>query len=285
MVSYSTGVRSFKKAVVLAAVVVIVLVPAAHYLWWGCRSPECGDSWCHSVRRKHFPFRHWQWSGIPVVEGGFVPDPHYLWSETAPFPKSVNEMLSVKDSRYAILGVNPFFDDSSSEILLLVEATGKVFEYSLRFPKDGRVQAILGVPMPPPAMTFPYKGNVAILASFFGANGLYLMPLPLRSGVTLRLIPTTNPELATIAAAFRSVGQEFSMRNQFASRVVLASLRFTKSTLDLVSGRVPISIGGPIVAHRADISIDAHQDEGDRQLESRCYIAVDESLHELLKRS
>src|ERR1700730_14197823 len=92
MVAYSTGMRSLKKAIVLAAVVVIVLVPAAHYLWWGYRSPECGDSWCHSVRRKHFPFRHWHWSGIPVVEGGFVPDPHYLWSENAPFPQSVNEI-------------------------------------------------------------------------------------------------------------------------------------------------------------------------------------------------
>jgi hypothetical protein len=124
-------------------------------------------------------------------------------------------MLSVHASRYIIVDVNPAFRDHSSEILLVIEASGKVFEYSLMFPRNGDVQAILAYPSPPPAMAFPYKRNVAVLAGFFRARGIYLLPLPLRSGVTLQLIPPGSPDFTTIATSFRSLGQEPSMRNQF----------------------------------------------------------------------
>ena len=51
--------------------------------------------------------------------------------------------------------------------------------------------------MPPPAMVFPYKDGLEVLANFFGpTKGVYLLPLPLRSGATLELISAGSPQFA-----------------------------------------------------------------------------------------
>ena len=210
--------RSAKRATTLAGVIVLGLgvIFGAQFFWWGYRSPQCGEKLCDTVNRKHFPFRHWQWSGILFLEGGFIPDPHYLWSETLTFSDPSTSLLSAKDSRYAIVDVNPFFDDSTSEILLLIQSQESTFEYSLAFPKHKGVQAILATPMPPPAMVFPYKHGLAVLTNFFGpAKGIYILPLPLRSGAALELIPANSAEFAVVAGAFRSVGQERTTKDQF----------------------------------------------------------------------
>ena len=208
------GVRN---VAVWAGVLVLAvgLLFFARYFCLGYRSPECRDQPCHSVSRAHFPFRHWQWSGIPPFEGGFIPDPHYIWSESASFSDPVSRMLPVTDSRYAIVDVNPAFNDGTSEILLLIQSRDSVFQYSLTFPKHQGVQAILAHPTAPPAMVFPYKNGLAVLVSFFGMNGIYILPLPLRSGAALDLIPPRSPEFAAVAAALKSVGQERTTREQF----------------------------------------------------------------------
>ena len=160
-------------------------------------------------------FRHHQWSGIFPFEGGFLPDPHYLESESARFSEPVNRILPFRDSEYVIVDVNPFFNDDTSEILLLIKSSNTVFEYSLEFPRHRNVQAVLTFPQQPPAIVFPYKGNLAVLANFFGpAKGAYIVPLPLKSGTVLQLIPASSAEFSTIAAAFASVGEELSTREQ-----------------------------------------------------------------------
>ena len=175
-----------------------------------------GDCLCRFVYRKRHHFRHWAWSGIFPGEGGFIPDPHYLCSQDGIFPEPVNETLSDEKSRYAIVDVNPFFNDKSSEVLLLVRWHDEVFEYSLNFPKHKGVQAILGQPTPPPARVFPYKSGLAVLVDFAGpANGAYVLPLPLRTKAVLELVRVGTPEFVGIVGALRSVAQDRTTKEQF----------------------------------------------------------------------
>jgi hypothetical protein len=174
------------------------------------------DCLCSSVHRKRHHFRHRVWSGIFPAEGDFIPDPHYLCSMDGMFPEPVNEVISDKESRYAIVDVNPFFNDKSSEVLLLVKWHDEVFEYSLKFPKHKGVRAILGQPTPPPARVFPYKTGLAVLVNLFGpAKGAYVLPLPLRTETALELVRFGTPEFAEIVDAFRSVAQDRTTKDQF----------------------------------------------------------------------
>jgi hypothetical protein len=147
--------------------------------------------------------------------GGFIPDPHFLCSVDREFSEPVSGILS-KDSRYAIVDVNPFFNDNSSEILLLIQSHNEIFEHSLKFPAHKRVQAVLAEPEQPPAMVFPYNGGLVVLANFFGpAQGVYVLPLPLRKNSTLDLIRVGTPEFEEIANHFRLQGQELTTKDNF----------------------------------------------------------------------
>jgi len=202
-------------AIALASLCLAALL-CGQFIWWGHRSPKGENELCSAVSRKHFPLRHWQWSGIPILEGGFVPDPHYSCSESVKFSEPVNKLLSSRDSSYAVVDVNPGFDDRTSEVLLLIQSRGNTFQYSLGFPHGKGVQAIRAIPEPSPAMAFPYNGELAILVNFFGpAKGIYLVPLPLRPGIHLQLISAGGPEFVKIADSFRPVGREQTTRDQF----------------------------------------------------------------------
>jgi hypothetical protein len=65
-------------------------------------------------------------------------------------------------------------------------------------------------------MVFPYEHGLAVLVNFFGpAKGIYILPVPLRSGATPELISANSAAFAVVAAAFRSVGEERTTRDQF----------------------------------------------------------------------
>ena len=204
---------------------IILLVVSACPAKAGDGAASCGrdvgdarvkDCLCRFVHRKRHHFRHWVWSGIFPGEGGSIPDPHYLCSEDGVFPEPVNELISDKGSRYAIVDVNPFFNDGSSEVLLLVKWQDEVFEYSLNFPKRKDVRAILGQPTPPPALVFPYKTGLAVLVTFWGrARGAYVLPLPLPKKTALELVGFGTPEFAEIVGAFGSVAQDRTTKDQF----------------------------------------------------------------------
>ena len=181
-----------------------------------CDDPRVKDCLCRSVRRKRHHFRHWVWSGIFPLEGGFIPDPHYLCSEDGILPGPVNGLVADKASRYAIVDVNPFFNDRSSEILLLVKGHDEVFEYSLNFPKHKGVRAIWGYPEAPPALLFPYKTGLAVLVNFLGpAKGVYVLSLPLKTKTILELSGIGTPEFAEIVGTFRSVAQDRRTKDEF----------------------------------------------------------------------
>jgi len=152
------------------------------------------------------------------VEGGFLPDPHFLCSEDAAAPRSVGILLSDEDVTYSVVDINPFFNDKSSEIALLVRSHTNIFEYSIKFPRHKGVQAILGEPTPPPAKIFPYRDSLAVLVNFSGpAKGFVVLPLPLQKGMSLDLIPAGSPRFEELALALKSTVQNSELKQQFCS--------------------------------------------------------------------
>jgi hypothetical protein len=208
-----------RRKLVITSLLLVVLTPfVGKYLPFGCRSSQADDERCYKVERPYYPLRHWNWSGIFPVEGGFITDPHFLCSEPIPVPSTAATMVRGQNASFQIVDVNPFFDDRSSEILLLIRSSDSVFDYSLQFPSRKHVQAVLATP-DSPARIFPVKDHLVLLAHFFGpAKGLYLIPLPLRSGTTLSLISAEDPRFEAIATRFKDSAQDRSLRDQFCER-------------------------------------------------------------------
>jgi len=124
-------------------------------------------------------------------------------------------MLPNQKATFQVINVNPFFNDQSSEILLLVRTSDSVFEYSLQFPKAQRVRAVIATP-DFPARMFPYHHQLALLLSSFGpAKGIYVLPLPLKSGGTLSLISVDDPRFDTIAGELNNAAKDGTVRDQF----------------------------------------------------------------------
>jgi hypothetical protein len=206
-----------KKKIGLIILIAFLALPLlGRYFWWGNRSPEMVTGMHLPIYRRHYPLRHWKWSGIFPSEGGFISDPHFLLSEPMPFPGPALSMVSPQRIQFQLLDINPFFDDHSSEILLLLTSDNSTLEYSLQFPAMQGVQASLSMPDLPNARVFPYDGQLAMVANFSGpVKGIYLIPLPLRSGARLTLISANDPQFDRIATQLRAVGQDGTIRDQF----------------------------------------------------------------------
>jgi hypothetical protein len=206
---------SFQKCGIIAAVSASFFLSTKSV---ACQTPasKSSDSGCAPLIRKHNTFHRLIWSGIFPFEGGFIPDPHCLSSEPMAFTESASKLLNAPGATYQIFDVNPFFNDKSSEVVLLVLSGKDAFEYSLVTPKHRDVRAVLGTPTPPPVRAFPYRGKLALLANFFGpAKGIYLLSPPLRTRVTLQLIPVTSPLFEEIAHDLKSQSLEQSGVDQF----------------------------------------------------------------------
>ena len=132
---------------------------------------------CRSVCRKHHRLRHRVWSGIFPLEGGFIPDPHFLCSEDNVVWRPVASILGDENSLYSIVDINPFFDDKSSEIALIIRSHLDTFEYSLRFPRHKGVRAILADASFPSADFSRIRGVWRDSVHFFGpVKGFYVIP-------------------------------------------------------------------------------------------------------------
>jgi hypothetical protein len=155
---------------------------------------------CLPIKRKHFPFRHWRWSGEFPVEGHFLQDPHFSCSDAVPVPSLVQSLLNDSRALFQIIDVNPFFEKnllSGKEIVLVIQSKGRLFEYKLDYLHDpnGRfaieavsILAVTEVPMYPAARMFPFEGNIAVLANFNSIiQGYYIVPVPLKPSQTLQL--------------------------------------------------------------------------------------------------
>ena len=205
-----------RKLAISVLVLVVVITPVVcRYLHWGYRSSRISDERCFHVLRPHYPLRHWSWSGIPLLEGGFLPDPHFLCSEPMALPASAARMLPDQSAVLQVVDVNPFFDDRSSEILLLIGTSNSISQYSLQYPRARGVQAVIAIP-DSPVRIFPYKHQLVVLTHFLRqAGGVYLVSLPLESGSRLSFIPVNDAQFDAIAGEFRNVAQDPTLRDQF----------------------------------------------------------------------
>jgi hypothetical protein len=192
------------------------IVIGGRYFHWGCRAATTYDNKPLPVSRKYYPLRHWAWSGIPGENGaGFIPDPHFLASDAMSFSDPATQILSVPDATFRVLDVNSSFGDRTSEILLLITAGRATSEYSLEFPRRQNVRAVIDFPDLPRARLIPYEKQLALIADFFGpVKGIYLVPLPLKSG-PLALIPVTDPQFDSISKEFRALARDASTEVQF----------------------------------------------------------------------
>lgn len=210
-----------KQKVIITLIIVLIIALLslpfwAKYAWLGYRAPETQDEMCYPIKRKYYPLRHWLWSGIPGEQGaGFIPDPHFLWSETMPFPEPVLRIMVSKKARFQVMDVNPFFNDESSEILLLIKSDNKTYEYQLQFPRFRNAQAVIATPDLPAIRAFPSGQGVALAANFMSVKGIYVLSLPLKAGAILQLIPANKPEFETIASRLKLHAQDKTIKSQF----------------------------------------------------------------------
>ena len=206
-----------KKRIVLCIIGVLFLTFPIwrQYIWWGYLSPS-NDKLLVNITRKHYPLRHLQWSGIFPVYGGFIPDPHYSWSEVMLVPDSAARRLPSRQSQYQVVTVNKGFDDYSSEILLLISSGNYSFNFPLDFPKGRGISAIIAYPMAPRMRIFPYSGGLAFAANFFGPlKGIYTLSLPLKSGANLDFVSANNPKFEGIARELRNFSTDSTLKAQF----------------------------------------------------------------------
>jgi hypothetical protein len=198
-----------------AIMLLFIVFLSSHAAAQGTSNKE-SDNGCAPLVRKHRIFHRLIWSGIFPGEGGFISDPHCLASDQMAFSKPALKLLGSPNATYEVMDVDPFFNDDSSEIVLLIRAGGDLFEYSFDFPKRQNSQAVLAMPGLPSARIFPYRGKLAVLADFSGpAKGAYLLELPLRTTAHLGRIPINTPEFDEIALEFKTIGLDTSVKDQF----------------------------------------------------------------------
>jgi hypothetical protein len=91
------------------------------------------------ILRPVYRFRHWKWSGIFPLYGGFIGDPHILFSKPVILPSFEFPIISSNHSfRYQVFDINTAFEDNSTELLLAIEIDDKVYEFQLDVPKGSR---------------------------------------------------------------------------------------------------------------------------------------------------
>jgi hypothetical protein len=205
-----------KRGVTIGAFALLVASPfIGEYFWYGFRDAHTEDALCVGIVRKHYPLRHWQWSGIFPAYGGFIPDPHFLCSQLVAAPESIQLLLDDATASFQIIDVNPFFEDNSQEIVLVIQSRSRAFEYGLGFPDKARTRAVL-TPIYPSARMLPYKGRIAVLVDFSGGvQGYYLVELPLSTGRKLPLYALNSETGKDITSTFASLINADDLREHF----------------------------------------------------------------------
>ncbi|MDM5270931.1 hypothetical protein PGH07_01920 [Sulfurovum sp. zt1-1] len=85
-----------------------------------------------SIKIKRYPIpRTTYWSGIFPFYGGFVPDPHILYSPVKPLAKKLLQNLQLKNGRVQGYAINPFFDKKYYELILALELEDTIYPLSI----------------------------------------------------------------------------------------------------------------------------------------------------------
>jgi len=154
---------------------------------------------------------HWKWSGIPPLEGGWIPDPHFVSTPPFSFPEDATSML-VGLARYQGVDVNPWFGDETSEAILAIEVDGKVTEYELdleELPKPPDYELMLGTTFTgvDTLLVFPRVevGEFLFVVPLrYGALVMLTVELPLSEAVALRPSPLGSSEWNDRAGAIEA---------------------------------------------------------------------------------
>jgi len=204
-----------RTVLVFALVVALLLLPrvAGPHIRSGERSPDDRVPFARHLKRPYYPLRHWQWSGIMPFFGGFHPDPHFLTSDMATFPEVTSRRLGLTRIDYLLADVNPYFNDETSEVVLLLQADKRVTEYLLEVPRNQNVQAIVFWPTRPDLLPFTSGNQVVLLSGIDGTRGLFLLDAPLHGG-RLALVPARTTRFYTLASAFTNAA-DADVRAQF----------------------------------------------------------------------
>lgn len=121
------------------------------------------------VSRPYYPLRHWKWSGIPPFYGEFITDPHFLGDIAFEIPKTVREFLGAYQGRYQLLDINPFFRDSSTEHVLVLELDDTIIQAPIDLPSESKINAFS------PSEEFSIvvvEQKVALVFDYYGRNSI-----------------------------------------------------------------------------------------------------------------
>ncbi|WP_438497673.1 hypothetical protein [Paenibacillus sp. IHBB 3054] len=94
------------------------------------------------IKRDKYNLRNFEWSGIFPLYGGFISDPHFLYSESVDVTGYLSSVFHDKSVRYQLIDVNPFFNNKTSENILAMEIEGFPYEYRLRVPEDSYLSTL-----------------------------------------------------------------------------------------------------------------------------------------------
>ena len=117
------------------------------------------------IKREKYRFRHWMWSGILPVYGGFIEDPHFEYSQPALMPKNVRELLGDDKARYQIYDINPFFEDDTFESILVIEYKGKSYEYNVETKKPLALNMNISIENGILIKVFSYNSQIGLLST------------------------------------------------------------------------------------------------------------------------
>jgi hypothetical protein len=117
------------------------------------------------IQRPVYHFRHWMWSGIFPVDGGFIDDPHFIASQPTLLPEGVRQLLGDETARYQMYDINPFFEDETSQTVLVIAHKGIIYEYKVRT----KVPLVLNVDMNIKngilIKPFEYESNIGLIST------------------------------------------------------------------------------------------------------------------------
>lgn len=166
------------------------------------------------IRRPVYHFRHWMWSGIFPVYGGFMDDPHFIASPPVLLPDAVRQILGDANARYQIYDINPFFEDETSQTVLVIESRGTSYEYTVQTKEPLALNAI---DFEYPAIRmFMYDSNIGLI-SLSRVVGFASISLPLASGGQI-IFQDFDTSYAREMLQYLKTDQNFLMLKQLCDR-------------------------------------------------------------------
>ena len=158
--------------VIILILILVVFGDSFHFIQYS--SKDINKDYIE-IKRKKFYFRHWKWSGIPPFYGGFIADPHIIATEPYQFSDEIQKMFDSTNARYQGFDINPWFDRDYSEIVIAIELSNSVYQYSVN-----NSEFEYGFINSGPLVSFKYKNDIVFYQAFDISNPRFvIVNLPL----------------------------------------------------------------------------------------------------------